>query len=328
MIALLQVLLVLVPVLYFAFVAVKPAVAGRDLGLVNFKSLWKVPVWLVFSLILVNMFVVIPGGSRGVVFSQTAGVEKRILNEGMSILVPVLETPTIYDVQRHTVDIDLGQNNAAASNDVQDVYAVVKVNYRPKPDRVNMTWQEVGDRESLEKNILTPQVTQVLKSVIPRFAAAEIIKQRETIADATLREINNSPTVTRYMEVFSIAVNNVDFRPEFRQLLEQKAQKTQELEIAMRDVEIAKQAKLKLITQAQGDAESTKTRADAAAYQNKVLAQTVTPKSLQSRQVDIQEILAKKWQGGVPGTYLNMGGSSRGGNELSVLNLNSLFGKP
>jgi len=277
---------------------------------------------LIVSFILVMAVVVIPGGHRGVVFSQTRGVEQRVLGEGMSVVIPLVESVNDYDVQRHTVPIEMGKGNAAASSDVQDVFVKLQITYRPLPEKVNVIWQEVGGRDALEQKILTPETVQVLKAVIPQYVAADIVTKREDIRTKALDVLNQRPVVDRYLEVFSIVISNVDFQPEFRTLLEQKAQKTQQLEIAKRDVEIAQQTKLKQITLAEGEANSKKVVAEAEAFQNRVLARTVSARSLESRRVDVLATLAGRWQGNFPGTWMNFGG---GGAPLPLFNIDALM---
>jgi len=274
------------------------------------------------SIIFVSSFVIIPRGHRGVVFSLNEGVEKRVLQEGFSVILPVYESVSIYNVQRDTALYELGRDNAAASSDLQDVYASIKVTYRPIPSRVNVTWQEIGDRETLEQKVLEVEVTHVLKAVIPAYDAQDIIPQREKIRSQVLEVLNRRKALNRYAEVFSVSIRNIDFRPEFRNLLEEKAQKSQELQIAERKVAIAEQEKLRRIKEAEGAAESKKTRADGEAYQNKALAESVTPRSLESRKVDVLETLSEKWNGDFPKTWLNIGAN---GMPLPLLSINELM---
>ncbi len=274
------------------------------------------------SIIIVNSFVIIPRGHRGVVFSLGIGVEKRVLPEGFSIIVPVYERVETYNVQRSTVLYEMQENNAAASSDIQDVYANIKVTYRPIPTKVNILWQEVGDRKSFEKKILEVETIQVVKAVIPAYDAQEIIPKREEIREKVLDKLNNRKALNRYVEVFSISLKNIDFRKQFRNLLEEKAEKSQELQIAERKVAIAEQKKLRRIKDAEGISESRKIRADGEAYQNRVLAESVTERSLESRKVDVLETLSEKWNGTFPETWTNIGAP---GMPLPLLSINELM---
>ncbi len=295
----------------------------KDIELPGFAR-WLLAAIVAFllSTVVVSAFILVPRGNRGVVFSWGVGVENRVLPEGFSIILPLYERVEAYNIQRSTVLYELGKNNAAASSDIQDVYIDIRVTYRPIPSKANRLWQEVGDRNSFEQKILEVETIQVVKSVIPAYDAQDIIPKREEIREEILERLNKRKALNRYAEVFSVSLRNIEFRTEFRNLLEEKAQKSQELQIAERKVAIAEQDKLKRIKEAEGVAESKKTRADGEAYQNRVLAESVTISSLESRKVDVLETLSAKWNGTFPTTWTNIGAD---GMPLPLLSINELM---
>lgn len=278
----------------------------------------------VAAVVLLNTFAIVPGGHRGVVFSQATGVEKRVLPEGLSFVMPVVETVHLIDVRTNSVTFQLDKANPAASSDGQDVYMKVTVSYHPLPEKVNLLWQEVGDRDEFENKILGREVLQVTKAVIPSHQAQDIFAKREEIRSKTMAQLNERTTISGYIVITSVSIENVDFKKEFRELLEQKAQRTQALEIAKKDVDIAEQAKLKKIKESEATMTSTKNVADGMAYQNKVLAKSVTEKSLDARKLEIAEIMANKWNGGYPQYWVNMGGGSSNG-TLPIFDLNAFL---
>src|ERR1700722_1197648 len=110
----------------FSIKTISMAVVGSLLGLIILVSGCK-------------SFVSIPAGNRGVVmaFGQ---VEPGVLPEGLHMIVPYRDTVKIMSVQVLRDDLQM----IAASGDMQDVSAVVAVNWSINPEAVNKVFQTVG----------------------------------------------------------------------------------------------------------------------------------------------------------------------------------------
>ena len=114
---------------------------------------------VLFLLWAFSPFVIVGAGERGVVFNQFHGVQQKILQEGLSFIVPVVERVIKMDVKIRKSDT----RATAASKDLQIVMTEIVLNYHLFPDKVNKIYQQIG--LDYEKRILDPAVQEILKGV-------------------------------------------------------------------------------------------------------------------------------------------------------------------
>src|SRR5438105_6005171 len=95
---------------------------------------------VLFLLWAFSPFVIVGAGERGVVFNQFHGVDQKILGEGFSFIVPVVERVIKMDVRIRKSDT----RATAASKDLQTVGTEIVLNFHLFPDKVNRVYQEIG----------------------------------------------------------------------------------------------------------------------------------------------------------------------------------------
>src|SRR3990167_5022975 len=67
------------------------------------KKFWGyLLVFIIFIFFISGSIVKVDAGERAVIFNIFGGVEKRILNEGIHVIFPVVQRATVYDVQQST----------------------------------------------------------------------------------------------------------------------------------------------------------------------------------------------------------------------------------
>ena len=244
--------------------------------------------YVTIAVILLSTIIIVPAGHRGVIFSQAVGVEKRILGEGLSVVVPLLESVVLTDVR---VDKEVA-TGTAASKDLQDVTAEVLVNYNADPSKVNLLYQKIGDIEAVKIKIIAPAVQEIVKSVTPKFTAAEIIQKRHKVKELIYQGLALR-LARSYLLVTDISIVDIKFNPEYTHEIEEKAKQEQiaqreELIVRQREAQ-AKQA----IATAEGDKKSAVLRAEGQSEANRLLAESITPTVIQLRYLE-------KWDGKLP----------------------------
>src|SRR5213592_3842126 len=122
-------------------------------------------------------FVIVGAGERGVVFNQLHGVEQKILGEGLSFIIPVVQRVIKIDVRIRKSD----SRATAASKDLQTVATEIVMNYHLMPDKVNKIYQQIG--LDYEKRVIDPSVQEVVKGVTAKFTAEELITKRQMVKD-------------------------------------------------------------------------------------------------------------------------------------------------
>src|SRR5437879_6881542 len=108
-------------------------------------GLKKMSPFAILAVVLVLLwifspFVIIGAGERGVVFNQLHGVEDKILSEGFSFIIPVIERVIKLDVRIRKSDT----RSTGASKDLQTVATEIVLNYHLFADRANHVYQTVN----------------------------------------------------------------------------------------------------------------------------------------------------------------------------------------
>ena len=122
------------------------------------KSVPLVIAAVLLVLLFFRPWVQIGAGERGVVLNFGA-VKGTVLNEGLHLKVPIMQTIIPVDVKVQKSE----SNAAAASADLQDVSSTVALNYHIIPDKANIVYQSIG--LSFKERIIDPAVQEVVKAV-------------------------------------------------------------------------------------------------------------------------------------------------------------------
>ncbi|MDX2100204.1 MAG: prohibitin family protein [Leptolyngbyaceae cyanobacterium bins.59] len=253
-----------------------------------------VAILVVLSLAIIalsNSFVIVNAGERGVVM-QFGRVLPGVLGEGIHPLIPIINT-----VQKLSVRVQKHQiPTQAASKDLQDVFTDVALNWHIVPNEANVLYQEVGREEQVVQRIINPAVEEVLKAVMARYTAEEIITKREEVKAG----VDQSLTVrlaNYHINVDDISLVGVHFSERFSEAVEAK-------QIAEQDAKRADFVALKAIKEAEAEVN----RAQGQSQAQRLLRETLTPELLQKQAIE-------KWDGKFP-TVLG------GNGVLPFLNLN------
>lgn len=246
---------------------------------------------MLFIVISLLPFVIVKAGSRGVVFNNASGVEDRVLGEGFHFVTPFVES-----VEQLSVQVQKNEIKAdAASKDLQTVSTDIVVNWHLDASKVNKVYQGVGDEKAVVDRIITPAVSEVVKSSVAKKTAEEILTKRfevKTDIDVSLKE----RLLTYNVILDDVSIINVDFSPEFNKAIEAKQVAEQQ----------AKQAFF-LTQKAENEASASVAMAKGVAESQKLVQETLTPELL-------QKISLEKWNGILP-QYLG------GGTPVPFLNL-------
>ncbi len=131
---------------------------------------------IVFLAIMSKFFVIVNAGERGVMM-QLGKVQEQVLGEGLHVIVP-----TVDNVKKLSVRVQKQESSAEASSKyLQDVFTDVALNWHIIPDEANATFQQIGDEKEVVARIIAPAVEEVLKAVMAKYTAEEIIPNREKL---------------------------------------------------------------------------------------------------------------------------------------------------
>ncbi|MDJ1176905.1 prohibitin family protein [Roseofilum capinflatum] len=232
--------------------------------------------FLLFAGLIFRPFVIVNAGERGVLM-KFGKVQDRILDEGLHPIIPVMTTVENLSVRVQKNDV----NAEASSRDLQDVKMEIAINWHIDPARVNKVFQQIGDREQILIRIITPSVSEVVKSATAKKNAEEIITLRTDLKQEIDKQLKER--ITSYgILIDDVSLVNVTFSPEFAKAIEAK-------QIAEQEAKRAEFEALKAEKVAQAEINRAKGQAEAQRLQR----QTLTP-------ILLQKLAIEKWDGRFP----------------------------
>ncbi len=232
---------------------------------------------LLLGLALLTCFwVIVPVGERGV-WTRFGQVQPEILDEGLHFVIPLVDRVQTLSIRVQEQEISA----EASSKDLQDVFADVALNWHLEPEQVNVIFQQIGTEKAVIKNILTPAIEEILKAVIARYTAEEMITRREQVKTEVDRELTTR-LAAYHLAVDDLSLVHVHFSQQFRDAVEAKQIAEQEAKQAEFVAKKAlKQAEMR-INLAKGEAEA-----------NRILQETLTPSILRYQAL-------QRWDGQLP----------------------------
>ena len=236
----------------------------------------KLTALLFLITILLTPFIVINAGERGVLM-QFGRVQQTVFGEGIHIIIPIVNTVKKISVRVQKQEIV----SEAYSKDLQDIFTDVALNWHILPEEANVIFQDIGDEKDIVEKIINPAVEEVLKAVMARYAAEEIVTKRGEVKSV----VDNLLTIKLhdYHLVFDdISLVNVNFSHKFSEAVEAK-------QIAEQDAKRADFVALKAEKQAEAKVNLAKGEAEV----NRLLHETLTNEVLERQAIE-------KWDGKLP----------------------------
>lgn len=231
---------------------------------------------LIMVAIAFRPFTIINAGERGVIM-QFGQVQEQVLDEGLHLIIPVVNTVKKLSVrvQKHQIPAQ------AASKDLQDVFTDVALNWHVNPEKANTVFQQIGDEGEVVQRIINPAIEEVLKAVMALYTAEQIITKRGELK-AGIDEQLTSRLGQYNIAVDDISLVNIHFSQRFSEAVEAKQIAEQEAKRAEFLVQKATQEAQAEINHAKGQAEA-----------QRLLRENLTPQILQKRAIE-------KWDGHFP----------------------------
>jgi regulator of protease activity HflC (stomatin/prohibitin superfamily) len=276
-----------------------------------FISKLKIPLVIFGILMIVNPFVTIPAGSKGLIFTF-GKIENRELNPGLSMKFPLVQNIEIITVRpiQITTKITVGPDGAI-TKDNQTIGAEMVIMYKYKQNELVKMWDKFG-KEKVE-NVVINSVIESFKAEIGTHQIFDIPlnqnKIRNNTFNSTQNKIKDFP-----VELVDLKLLNYDWSDEFDKQIQQTMHIAQQVKQAEQSLQVTeknvqkevKQAeadKLSAIARAEGEKESARLRAEAKALEGEGIRKynesirATMDLELKIRQLEIEKIKANKWNG-------------------------------
>jgi regulator of protease activity HflC (stomatin/prohibitin superfamily) len=242
-------------------------ISGRN------KILVGVIIFIVV-LFIINPFVIVSAGNRGVILSFGA-VSDKILGEGIHLRLPIVQSVIEVDVQ-----IKKKETKAeAASKDLQNISSIIAVNYHLNSEEVNTLYKEVG--LGYEEKIIDPAVQEVVKAVTARYTATELITIREQVSTSIKTSLEQR-LMKYHLVIDDVSIKDFKFSDTFTKAIESKQEAEQ------------------LALKAERDLQRIKIQAEQQIATAKAEAETLRLKNISVSPLMIQLNAIDKWDGKLP----------------------------
>jgi len=193
----------------------------------------------------------VEGGHRAVIYSRLSGVGDKVFNEGMHFKIPWVERPIIFDIRTRPHQMQ----SLTGTKDLQMVNITLRVLSRPRISQLSKIYNQLG--LDYNERVLPSIVNEVLKQVIARYTAAQLLTMREQVS-ATVRANLLERSSEFFIALEDVSIVDLTFGVEFMKAVEAKQVAQQDAERAKFIVQEAMQQKKSTIIRATGEARSIK----------------------------------------------------------------------
>lgn len=189
----------------------------------------------------------VDAGHRAVIFDRFTGVKQNVVGEGTHFFIPWVQRPIMFDARTRPRNVAV----MTGSKDLQTVNITLRVLFRPQSSSLPNIYTTLG--VDYEDRVLPSITNEVLKAVVARFDAGELITQREKVSNKVSEELTERCTQFGLV-LDDISITHLTFGREFTQAVELKQVAQQEAERAKFLVEKAEQEKKAAVIIADGEA--------------------------------------------------------------------------
>jgi len=229
--------------------------ANNAVALLNNVAKWAAGLGLAGSIAQSALYTV-DGGERAVIFDRLQGVLQETTGEGMHLMVPWLQNPTIFDIRTRPRSI----SSVTGTKDLQMVNITLRVLSKPDVESLPTIFKNLGT--DFDERVLPSIGNEVLKAIVAQYNAAELLTMRDQVSHK-VRDALTARASDFNILLDDVALTHLSFGDEFARAIEVKQVAQQEAERSKFIVMKSEQEKKAAVIKAEGESEAAKLISDA-----------------------------------------------------------------
>lgn len=221
------------------------------------NKLQKILILILILIIIIFFFSVklVNVGRVGIVLEYRKITEKT-LEEGWHIINPF--KIKIIEINKRTEKTEI--ETVVSTKDLQYANIRLAINHQLVIKEAGKLYNQVG--LSYEDKIIVPEFIEIIKTIIAKYTAEDLIVKRDIITNEVQDYFKNSQ-FSSYFIIQSISLVNVDFSEAFDKAIEEKQVAQQEALKALNILEKTKTEAMQQIEKAKAEAETIKIQSEA-----------------------------------------------------------------
>lgn len=305
----------------------RPAI-GIDTGLKIFIAFVAVILLIAAG---TGSFYTVDAGEKAVVL--TFGEISSTADAGLHFKLPFIQTVKKFNVRVQKATFGRGEG-ALANQPVLSAYSYdqqiiesyrLSITWSYDADKIDQVYKYFGTgvSDNIFHTVISPVVQQSTKTILGQYTAVTIVQDRAKL-DHSIAQVMEQQLKEYPVKILSIQLEDVNFSKNYESIIEQTAQKKQEVETARNELQKVQIESQKQVAQAEAENKAIKLQADAEAYritvQAKAEADAIRLKgdALRSNREPVDLTIAEKWDGSVPQTVV---ASGNGSSVVPLLNI-------
>ncbi len=201
-----------------------------------------------------SSFYTVTSGERAIVFRF--GQVQSVQSDGLHFKLPMIEDVRIVDVRTRKAHAPVN----AGTRDLQSVATEVALNYHLNGDLLADTYTRIG--LEVEQKVIDPRIQEVVKAVVARFSAEDLLVKREDVKSEIATGLRDSLSAYN-INVEDIQITNFAFSNSFDAAIEAKQTAEQNALKAKNDLDRIRVEAQQKIAMAEAEARTIQIQAQA-----------------------------------------------------------------
>ena len=227
---------------------------------------------IIFLIFLFGSWYTIDAGDRGIVLTF-GKASTEISQPGFHFKLPIVQHIVVYSVRTQTIHFDnplkAGITTpseydalSSASKDLQTVQTAVIVNYHINEKDVLNIYQQYGDQQTYQLNILEPIIRNTVKATTAHFNANDLVDNREEVVKETTSSLDTQFTnKNAILDNFNVV--NFAYSDQYSKAIEEKVTAQQNALTEQNKLAAVQFQAQQRKAQAQGEADAIKIQTQA-----------------------------------------------------------------